>query len=106
MDTGKTTNPVLYSFSNQGLRRETSQQLHQIERDERGILGDRFFYLDHTAEVLENYRRIQENELFNATLHEGSQKRAFLKSESRKFENLIENSKYDSYNYFNDNTPR
>ena len=58
MDTGKTTNPVFYSFANQKLRKETSGKIHEMEQAERGILGDRFFYLDHTAEVLENYRRI------------------------------------------------
>jgi len=40
--------------------------------------------LDHTAEVLENYRRIQENLLFDKVLHDKRQKTAFLKNESRK----------------------
>ena len=103
MDTGKSTNPVLYSFANQALRKKASGAVHELERNERAMLGDRFFYLDHTAEVLENYRRIQENKIFDAALHESDQKKAFLKSESRKFENLLETSKYDSYNYFQDN---
>jgi hypothetical protein len=54
-------------------------------------LRQKFFVLDHTAEVLENYRRIQENELFNKVLFEEREKRAFLKKESRKMENLIDN---------------
>jgi hypothetical protein len=47
--------------------------------------------LDHTAEVLENYRRIKENELFNHVLHGEREKKAFLKKEDRKPENLIDN---------------
>lgn len=58
-------------------------------------MGRKFFYLDHTAEVLENYRRIQENEIYNKVLHETRQKKAFLKKESRKPENLLESGKPD-----------
>jgi hypothetical protein len=50
--------------------------------------------LDHTAEVLENYRRIKENEIFDQILHDAREKKAFLKAEERKTENLIESSKY------------
>ncbi len=58
--------------------------------------------LDHTAEVLENYRRIQENEIFNRVLFAEREKKAFLKKEGRKIENLIENydQKFASFKYF------
>jgi len=45
--------------------------------------------LDHTAEVLENYRRIQENKIFNHLLMDERNKKAFLRKESRKTENLV-----------------
>ena len=66
------------------------QAVHDIERTEKGDLGRKFFYLDHTAEVLENYRRIQENEIYNRVLHETRQKKSFLKQEARKSENILE----------------
>jgi len=47
-------------------------------------MSQKFFALDHTAEVLENYRRIQENNLFDKILHDERDKKAFLKHESRK----------------------
>ena len=55
-------------------------------------LSEKFFYLDHTAEVLENYRKIQENVIFDRVLHDERQKKAFLKNESRRLENLLEYS--------------
>lgn len=68
--TSRLENPKLYSFANKDLRNQTSTALHDLERTEKGDLGRKFFYLDHTAEVLENYRRLQENELFEKVLHE------------------------------------
>jgi hypothetical protein len=56
--------------------------------------------LDHTAEVLENYRRIKENEIFDRVLHDERMKKAFLKTESQQVENLLETSKYQNYGYF------
>jgi len=50
--------------------------------------------LDHTAEVLENYRKIKENEIFQQVLHDERHKKAFLKAESLKMENLLASSKY------------
>jgi len=52
-----------------------------IEREEMGNLSKKFFLLDHTAEVLENYRRIKENEIFDQILHDEREKKAFLKAE-------------------------
>mmetsp|Transcript_7117 Transcript_7117/g.11272 ORF Transcript_7117/g.11272 Transcript_7117/m.11272 type:complete len:80 (-) Transcript_7117:931-1170(-) len=64
----------------------------------------KFFYLDHTAEVLENYRRIEENKIFDKILHDGRMKRAFLKKEGRQRENLIENydERFGSHRYLED----
>ena len=84
------SNPKLYSFANTQIRKQAVQAVHDIERTEKGDLGRKFFYLDHTAEVLENYKRIQENIIFDQALHEQRQKKAFLKNESRKIENLLE----------------
>ena len=60
--------------------------------------------MDHTAEVLENYRRIQENKIFDKILHDERNKKAFLKHESRKVENLIEGfeNRYANYKYLQD----
>ena len=63
--------------------------IDDIEESERDDLGRKFFYLDHTAEVLENYRRIEENNIFDKVLHETRQKKAFLKNESRDINNLL-----------------
>ena len=51
--------------------------------------------------MLENYRRIQENELFDKVLHDSRMKRAYLKHESQNVENLIEDfgSKFNGYKY-------
>jgi len=69
---------------------------------EGGSLRNKYFLLDHTAEVLENYRRIQENEIFNRILFEEREKKAFLKKEGRKIDNLIDNyeQKIASFKYF------
>lgn len=66
------------------------------------------FSLDHTAEVLENYRRMKENEIFNHVLFEERNKRAFLRKEERKRENLIGNyeQRFPSTGYLqNTNNP-
>ena len=67
-------------------------------------MRNKFFYLDHTAEVLENYRRFQENTIFDKILHDERMKKAFLKHESRDIKNLIPDfdSKYGSYKYLQD----
>lgn len=52
-------------------------------------MREKFFYLDHTAEILENYRRLQENKIFDKVLHDERTKKACLKLESRKVENIL-----------------
>jgi len=44
--------------------------VNSVQRDEQARLGEKFYYLDHTAEVLENYRKIQENIIFDRLLHD------------------------------------
>ena len=61
-------------------------------------MRNKFFALDHTAEVLENYRRLKENEIFDRVLHDERMKRAYLKTESRKRENLIAD-RFQDQNY-------
>ena len=45
--------------------------------------------MDHTAEVLENYRRMHENRLFNLMLFDDRNKKAFLRRESRSKEAIL-----------------
>ncbi|CDW74365.1 UNKNOWN [Stylonychia lemnae] len=84
---------------NQDLKSQLKRNTDQIWENEKISLRNKFFVLDHTAEVLENYRRIQENEIFNHVLHEERDKKAFLRRESRKAENLIDNYDYKFGDY-------
>ena len=86
---GRTSNPRFHQFANKGLRRQSVAAIFDIQDQERDTLGRKFFALDHTAEVLENYRRIKENEIYDKILHETRQRKAFLKNESRKTHNLL-----------------
>ena len=83
-------NPKVLKAVNQHLKGRVSDSIQDIWDKEGGSLRNKFFMLDHTAEVLENYRRIQENELFQHILFDEREKKAFLRHESRKIENLIE----------------
>ena len=83
-------NPYKLRRLNIDLKRQATKAVDKIWDEEGGSLRNKFFYLDHTAEVLENYRRVKENELFNHILHGEREKKAFLKKEGRKLENLIE----------------
>ena len=58
LDTSFKTNPVFGSFANQALRKEAVGGVDSAYDHERARLGQKFYYLDHTAEVLENYRKI------------------------------------------------
>lgn len=60
-----------------------------IAEVEKERMGDKIFLLDHTAEVLENYRKIEEVKLFNAIQHEKKEKQAALKLARRKTENIL-----------------
>ena len=94
MNISRLVNPKLYSFANKALRKEASETITAIEERESHDMSKKFFALDHTAEVLENYRRIKENEIFDKVLHEERQKKAFLKTESQKIENLLETNRF------------
>ena len=98
IDTSPRTNPKFTSFANRTLRKQAVEGVNSIQRDEKARLGEKFYYLDHTAEVLENYRKINENKIFDRLLHDERQKKAFLKNESRKVQNLLETTKYDTTN--------
>ena len=84
-------NPKVMTGINKGIRNQVGGVVNDIWEKEGGSLRNKFFVLDHTAEVLEKYRRVQENEIFNKVLFDEREKRAFLKKEARKQENLIEN---------------
>lgn len=84
-------NPKIMGAMNRAVSKQAGGTVDDIWAKEGGSLRDKFFVLDHTAEVLENYRRIQENELFNRVLFEEREKKAFLKKEARKTENIIGN---------------
>ena len=85
------SNPKLAKRFNLELRRQAITSVDDIQEKEGMSLKNKFFVLDHTAEVLENYRRVKENEIFQRILHEDRDKRAFLRRESRKNEHLIDN---------------
>ena len=57
--------PKILKKINQDIKKMTFNQIDEIIEKEGQDLRRKFFYLDHTAEVLENYRRIKENEIFN-----------------------------------------
>ena len=88
------------SFINKTAKKQALQGIDSVAESDRGHLHEKFYYLDHTAEVLENYRRIQENEIFDKVLHGEREKKAALKLESRKMEHLLETSEFNSYGYF------
>ena len=83
------TNHNFGSFANKALRRQAVKGVDSAYNAEKARMGEKFYFLDHTAEVLENYRKIQENKIFDRLLHDERQKKAFLKNESRKIENLL-----------------
>ena len=58
LDTSPKTNPSFGSFANKMLRKQATVGVESAYRDESDRLGAKFYYLDHTAEVLENYRKI------------------------------------------------
>lgn len=102
MVTSNVADPKIMKLTNQALQSQATHVVQDIWDKEGGSLRNKYFVLDHTAEVLENYRRIQENEIFNRVLFEEREKKAFLKKEGRKIENLIDNydQKFASYKYF------
>lgn len=51
-------NPKVMKHANKALMREATNTVDDIWDKEGGSLRNKFFVLDHTAEVLENYRRI------------------------------------------------
>lgn len=91
LSTSVIANPKAMVKVNKGMAYSALKNMDTVWRGQGRYLKDKFFYLDHTAEVLENYRRIQENDIFTRILHEEREKKAFLKKEERKTENLIDN---------------
>lgn len=82
-------NPMAFHRVNKKLTKQSSAAVTDIQQKEYFDMRRKFFVLDHTAEVLENYRRIQENLIFDKQLHDTRMKNAYLRHESKKQENLI-----------------
>lgn len=78
------TNPEKLRRINNALTTTIKKNVGQLLENEIPSLREKIFLLDHTAEVLENYRKVKENEIFNHILHGEREKKAFLKKESRK----------------------
>ena len=96
-------NPQAFRKANIGLKKQVNEAVDDIYRSEYSDLSKKIFYLDHTAEVLENYRRLQENKIFDKILHDERMKKAFIKNEGRRVENLIGDfDRFRNYRYFQD----
>jgi hypothetical protein len=102
MVTSVTSDPRIMKHTNRALQSQATHVVDDIWAKEGGSLREKYFVLDHTAEVLENYRRIQENEIFNRVVFEEREKKAFLKKEGRKVDNLIDNyqQRFANFQYF------
>lgn len=79
---------------NEVLRKETNEAVNLAAKSNDSKLRAKIFILDHTAEVLENFRRLQEYNIWKKELHYEREKLVALKKESRKLQNVIEN--YDA----------
>ncbi|CAI2375125.1 unnamed protein product [Moneuplotes crassus] len=77
--------------SNKNLRKAMSTIIDEVERQNTKTLKSKIFLLDHTAEVLENFRRVQEYKIWKHELHYQRERLVALKKESLKYENLIDN---------------
>jgi len=97
-------NQEAYHKINKVLQKRVSKIVDMNRQSNYYDLSRKFFFLDHTAEVLENYRRIEENKIFDRILHDERMKKAYLKKEGRRKENLIEDFdfKFGEYKYFED----
>lgn len=102
MVTSALLGPKIMKHTNAAITQQATSVVQDIWDKEGGSLRNKFFVLDHTAEVLENYRRIQENLIFSRVLFDEREKKAFLKKEGRKIENLIDNyeQKFGGHKYF------
>ena len=70
-------------------RKRLTMGITAADQFNRPNLQEKILYLDKTASVLENYRRIIEVKIFNRLLHREREKKLFLKMDSRKMENII-----------------
>ena len=89
LNISKINNPQAFHRLNRSLHKQTSAAVEDIRVNEYFDMRNKFFALDHTAEVLENYRRIEENNLFDKVLHDKRMRQAYLKTEARQTQHLI-----------------
>lgn len=58
LDISVKSNPDFGSFANKVLRKQAVAGVDSVYDAEKARMGEKFYYLDHTAEVLENYRKV------------------------------------------------
>ena len=88
---------------NKYIRKKTIEKINLNEQKDFEDLSAKLFSIDHTAQVLENIRRLKENKIFSRKLHEVKEKKLALKLESRKLGNVIEdfNQKFQNFENYN-----
>jgi hypothetical protein len=84
---------------NKYLRQRSMQVIAKTEESDMKLLSESLFTKDHTAQSLENLRKIRENRIFNKKMHELAERKFALKLEGRKIGNLIENYEMKFLNY-------
>lgn len=70
LNTTPMNNPDAFRRVNRALQKQARFAIKDIQQSEWYNMREKFFYLDHTAEILENYRRLQENKIFDKVLHD------------------------------------
>ena len=76
------------------LKKNMNFKLEREYTREQPYLRRKIYYLDHTAEVLENLRRITEAREHRALLHSIRFRKAALKHEARKLVNLVPKAQF------------
>ena len=89
LNTSAMNNPKAFYKLNQKLRAQAHGAVKDIQDTEWADMRKKYFYLDHTQEVLENYRRLQENKIFDGILHDERMKKAYLRHEDRLSQNIL-----------------
>jgi hypothetical protein len=84
---------------NRYLRGRTMQVIAKSEETDMKLLSESLFTKDHTAQSLENFRKMRENRIFTRKMHELAERKFAMKLESRKTTNLIENYEMKFLNY-------
>ena len=70
LDTSPMSNPSFTTFANKMLKKTATKGVDQAINSEKQDMQEKYYFLDHTAEVLENYRKFEENKIFDRVLHD------------------------------------